>query len=229
MHVFMRPPPCLRRNDHLDMLNAVYDFESKRQREGLPVENFVRQKIGACRALQNVGENISEQYLIGKIVDFLSPSWMHVKRTIFQRHVIENATHLMNALMEGEHNVHYLWMEFEEGPMMPNSTVRAHILNKENQFHSLRKKGCKANIENLVQAIVNNLPPTWPKATIFKNLKLNFMDMRVLGAMLEEIETDIICSEALDEVEQQFTEQEEKQGKKPRQKVAKQRLEFDEL
>ncbi|KAG5553208.1 hypothetical protein RHGRI_011164 [Rhododendron griersonianum] len=79
------------------------------------------------------------------------------------------------------------------------------------------------------QAIVNNLPPTWPKATIFKNLKLNFMDMRALGAMFEEIETDIICSEALDEVEQQFTEQEEKQGKKPRQKVAKRRLEFDEL
>ncbi|XP_058196580.1 uncharacterized protein LOC131312674 [Rhododendron vialii] len=154
---------------------------------------------------------------------------MHVKRTIFQRHVIENATHLMNALMEDEHNVHYLWMEFEQGPMMPNSTVRAHILNKENQFHSLRKKGCKPNIENLVQAIVNNLLPTWPKAPIFKNLKLNFMDMRALGAMLEEIETDIICLEALDEVEQQFTEQEEKQGKKPQQKVAKRRLEFDEL
>ncbi|KAG5544238.1 hypothetical protein RHGRI_016857 [Rhododendron griersonianum] len=227
--VFMRPPPCLRGSDHLDMLNAVYDFETKRQREGFPVENFVRRKIEACRALQNFGENISEQYLIGKIVDLLSPSWMHVKRTIFQRHVIENATHLMNALMEDEHNVHYLWMEFEQGPMMPNSTVRAHILNKENQFHSLRKKDCKANIENLVQAIVNNLPPTWPKATIFKKLKLNFMDMRALGAMLEEIETDIICSEALDEVEQQFTEQEEKQGKKPRQKVAKRRLEFDEL
>ncbi|KAI8530683.1 hypothetical protein RHMOL_Rhmol11G0078700 [Rhododendron molle] len=45
------------------------------------------------------------------------------------------------------------------------------------------------------------------------------MDMRALGAMLEEIETDIICSEALDEVEQQFTEQEEKHGKKSRQKV----------
>ncbi|KAI8568193.1 hypothetical protein RHMOL_Rhmol02G0178500 [Rhododendron molle] len=78
-------------------------------------------------------------------------------------------------------------------------------------------------------AIINNLPPTWPKATIFKNLKLNFMDMRALGAMLMEIETDVICSEALDKVEQQFTKQEEKQGKKPRQKVAKRRLEFDEL
>ncbi|KAG5562076.1 hypothetical protein RHGRI_004951 [Rhododendron griersonianum] len=214
----MRPPPCLRRNDHSYMLNEVYDFESRRHREGKPVESFVRQKIEACRALQNLGENISEQYLIGKIVDLLSPSWMHVKRTIFQRHVIENATHLMNALMEEEHNVHYLWMEFERGPMMPNSTMRAHILNKENQFRSLRKKGFKPNIENLVQAIVNTLPPTWPKARILQNLKQNRMDMRALGAMLEEIETDIICLQALDKVEQQLRQQEDQQEKK-RQKV----------
>ncbi|KAI8568489.1 hypothetical protein RHMOL_Rhmol02G0204100 [Rhododendron molle] len=188
------------------MLDDVYDFETRRHREGNPVENFVRQKIEACRALQNCGENISEQYLIGKIVDLLSPSWMYAKRTIFQRHVIQNATHLMNALMEEEHNVHYLWMEFERGPMMLNSTVRAHILNKENQFHSLRKKGFKPNIENLVQAIVNTLPPTWPKARIFQNFKQNLMDMRALGAMLEEIKTDIICLQALDKVEQQEKE-----------------------
>ncbi|KAG5562293.1 hypothetical protein RHGRI_005128 [Rhododendron griersonianum] len=92
-----------------------------------------------------------------------------------------------------------------------------------------KDKATGSNGKEKTWAIVNNLPPTWPRATIFKNLKLNFMDMRALGAMLEEIEIDIICSEALDEVEQQFTEQEEKQGKKPRQKVAKRRLEFDEL
>ncbi|KAG5562077.1 hypothetical protein RHGRI_004951 [Rhododendron griersonianum] len=102
--------------------------------------------------------------------------------------------------------------------MMPNSTMRAHILNKENQFRSLRKKGFKPNIENLVQAIVNTLPPTWPKARILQNLKQNRMDMRALGAMLEEIETDIICLQALDKVEQQLRQQEDQQEKK-RQKV----------
>ncbi|KAI8568300.1 hypothetical protein RHMOL_Rhmol02G0187500 [Rhododendron molle] len=44
------------------------------------------------------------------------------------------------------------------------------------------------------------------------------MDMRALGTMLEEIETDIICLQALDKVEQQLREQEEQQEKK-RQKV----------
>ncbi|KAG5553888.1 hypothetical protein RHGRI_011679 [Rhododendron griersonianum] len=151
---------------------------------------------------------------------------MHVKRTIFQRYVIENDTHLMNALMEEEHNVHYLWMEFERGPIMQNSTVRAHILNKENRFHSLRKKGFKPNIENLVQAIVKTLPPTWPKARIFQNLKQNLMDMRALGAMLEEIEIDIICLQALDKVEQQLREQEEQQEKQQQKVMVKRRLEF---
>ncbi|KAG5552811.1 hypothetical protein RHGRI_010798 [Rhododendron griersonianum] len=119
--------------------------------------------------------------------------------------------------------LHFRKVENRRQGEMAQQRQRATTKGKENEQPS----GSNGKEKN--KAIVNNLPPTWPKATIFKNLKLNFMDMRALGAMLEEIETDIICLEALDKVEQQFTEQEEKQGKKPRRKVAKRRLEFDEL
>ncbi|KAH7856510.1 hypothetical protein Vadar_002286 [Vaccinium darrowii] len=238
---FMRHPPLLRRSEYLNMLNDIRDFETKRHREGFPVENFVQQKIEACRALQKLGENYTEQYLMTKIVELLSPSWNHVKYTIFENRVINNAIDLMNTLMYEERNVHPLWIEFEQGQMIPNSTVREHILDKEKQFHNLKKKGFKPHIVILVKAIVKNLPPTWPKSKVFVSLKEKFPDLRELGAMLEEIENDMICLQALDEAEKQLNHQEEKHDKedkekqeqediqeKHQQKGVKQKLEFDD-
>ncbi|KAH7841841.1 hypothetical protein Vadar_000987 [Vaccinium darrowii] len=215
---FMRRPPLFRHSDYLNMLNGKHDFENKRHREGSLVEKIVQQKIEAYRALQKLGENYTEQYLMRKLVELLSPSWNHVKETIFENRVINNAMDLTNALMYEERNVHPLWIEFEQGQMMANSTVREHIVDKEKQFHNLKKKGFKPHIVILVKAIVKNLPPTWPKSKVFASLKEKFPDLRELGAMLEEIENEMICLQALEEVEKQLNHQEEKHDQEDKKK-----------
>ncbi|KAH7846526.1 hypothetical protein Vadar_014961 [Vaccinium darrowii] len=139
-------------------------------------------------------------------------------QTIFENRVINNAMDLTNALMYEERNVYPLWIEFEQGQMMANSIVREHILDKEKQFHNLKKKGFKPHIVILVKAIVKNLPPTWPKSKVFASLKEKFPDLRELGAMLEEIENEMICLQALEEVEKQLNHQEEKHDQEDKKK-----------
>ncbi|CAL5373733.1 unnamed protein product [Camellia sinensis] len=204
LKINMRPPLNLRRSDRLAMQNAINEFETVPHKEGLPVENFVDWKIKICRAMQKLGKKISEKKLVETILDLLPSSWNEVKETIFQKHEIKDASDLMDALMEEERDVHPLWIELEQARMTPNLTVREHMLHKEQVFYKLRKKGFQPHIAILVHAIVNTLPTSWPIQEIHKKIKKDFPDMRALIVMLEEIENDMICLQALDEVEQRI-------------------------
>ena len=56
-------------------------------------------------------------------------------------------------------------------------------------------------IADLVRAIVSTLPPTWPVQNILARIKTNFVDMRELGEMLEDIELDLITIKVLDDLD----------------------------
>lgn len=62
-------------------------FETKYHWEGFPVQNSVQRKIEACWALQKLGKIYVIRH-IKKILNLLSPTWNHVKETIFQKHDI---------------------------------------------------------------------------------------------------------------------------------------------
>ncbi|KAI8012911.1 hypothetical protein LOK49_LG05G03779 [Camellia lanceoleosa] len=122
----------------------------------------------------------------------------------------------MDALMEEGREVHPLWIGLEQADDSKFNGCE-HMLHKEQVFYKLRKKGFQPHIAILVHAIVNTLPTSWPIQEIHKKIKKDFPDMRALIVMLEEIENDLICVQALDEVEQRIGNENIKVGEQQQQ------------
>ena len=56
--------------------------------------------------------------------------------------------------------------------------------------------------------IVNTILNEWPKETIYNNLKNDFKDLKALEDMLKEIEFNLLCSRAMEDVERTLADQE---------------------
>ena len=85
--------------------------------------------------------------------------------------------------------------------MVEGIGIHEHLLNKERLFYNLKKSGFEPNIVDLVRSIVSTLLPPWPVQDIHTKLKTNFLDLRELGEMLEEIEIDITTLKAFEDLE----------------------------
>ena len=85
--------------------------------------------------------------------------------------------------------------------MVEGIGVMEHLLNKEQLFYNHKRRLFKPNIADLVRSIVSTLPLPWPVQDILAKLKTNFVDMRELGEMLEEIEFDITTLRAIKDLE----------------------------
>ncbi|XXG54522.1 hypothetical protein AAC387_Pa03g2379 [Persea americana] len=85
--------------------------------------------------------------------------------------------------------------------MVEGIGVWEHLLNKEQLFYDPKRRGFEPNIADLVRSIVSTLPPPWAVQDIYAKLKTNFVDIRELGEMLEEIESDLTTIKALEDLE----------------------------
>ena len=112
-----------------------------------------------------------------------------------------HAVEFVDLLQSFEKHIHPLRIQFRKEKMVEGICVREHLLNKKQLFYNLRRRGFEPNIADLVRSIVSTLLPPWPVQDIHTKLKTNFLDLRELGEMLEEIEIDITTLKAFEDLE----------------------------
>ena len=134
-------------------------------------------------------------------IDETSPAWDVAKRRILEILRSWHAVEFVDLLQSFEKYIHPLWIQFRRQKMVEGIGVREHLLNKEQLFYDLKRRGFEPIIADLVRSIVSTLPLPWPVQDILAKLKTNFVDMRELGEMLEEIEFDLTIIKALEDLE----------------------------
>lgn len=85
--------------------------------------------------------------------------------------------------------------------MNSKSTVRDHILMKEQLLNQLRRKGFYCPFRIVVYSIVSTLPSMWPMQNICEKLKDDLLDLKELEEYLKEVELNIVCTKVFDNME----------------------------
>ena len=84
--------------------------------------------------------------------------------------------------------------------------MREHVNEKFETYKELKRKGFRPNMAILMYAIVETLPDTWPKESIYTSLNKEIKELRDLESVLENMEFDLLCVRALDQVEKTMME-----------------------
>ena len=208
MQMDIRPPIMPRISMRIHRKNILDELASMSFEEGTPIWEYGIDVVELCHLLQNTGKIVSERFIMNKIVETLPSYWKDSVEDILDRHKPEEALDFLEFLEEAERDIHPLWIDLETEKMSLDSEVTDHVLKKESVYNELKNKGFRPSEAILVYAIVNTLPDEWPKKTIYNNLKNDFKDLKALEDMLKEIEFDLLCSRAVDDVERTWADQE---------------------
>lgn len=207
MQMDIRPPILPRASMRLHRKTILDELSSMTFEEGTPIWEYGSNVIALCIRLQNTGKNVSERFMMNKIVESLPSCWGSIIEFIFNRLKSDDSLDFLEILEEAERDIHPLWIELETTKMDLGTGVTDHLLKKESIYNELKRRGFRPNIAILVYAIVNTLPDEWPKKMIQNNLKNDFKDLKALEEMLKDTEFDLLCSKAADEVEKTLMDQ----------------------
>lgn len=184
----MRPPINLRRSARLEIRRMFKMLECKCLREGTPVRKHGFKKIRMGWTLREFGYKVPDQYLMDTILKTLPSSWDTVKGSVLQEHNPSSAIELVMLLEEKERDLHPLWIALETDRMPLNSTVRDHVLGKQDIYNRLSAGGFSLHLSILTYAIVSTLPPSWPIKTIRRVMEKENVGMKDLLVFLEKEE-----------------------------------------
>ena len=153
------PLKYCRGHDSLRVREWTDEFERKPFEHDTPISKHGSRKIQLARWLRECGNFIPERYVMIKIAQTLPPAWDATKRRIFEILRPWHAVEFVDLLQSFEKYMQPSWIQFRKEKMVEVTCVREHLLNKEQLFYELKRRGFEPNIVDLVHSIVSTLPP----------------------------------------------------------------------
>ncbi|CAK9133708.1 unnamed protein product [Ilex paraguariensis] len=131
-----RRPIYVRHSMRLAVASIIDKFENDSFENGTPISEFGFEKIRLGRMLQNVGKNISEDYIMQKIAETLPTTWDSAKEIFFNHDQPTCVVLFIQLLAEAERKIYPLWIQFEIEKMDPQSDVIDHIKRKNHYLEN---------------------------------------------------------------------------------------------